>query len=260
MYDILLEDKRQKYIDKLSSYTRDNREIDTFMPDELRYDVQQIKGDLSLDELGKLCGVNKSSLSRLLSGKTTKSINNRMLAGLAAAADSIPECGVTFQDLVKANGMITRTSERRNRSRTLEEKCRDLIFDSLINEGNSVKISNIDSPNNYDLLIETDAIKGKWGFEMCLIDPTAPKKKRNLSLSKVSAQRHITQMLADMYIHHEDVAKTSLVLNDIDLMEWVFSEYLAQITFHDALSVILMDPFFKFINSETTVLCEPIFN
>lgn len=64
----------------------------------------------SLTEFAKACGVNVSTLSRVINQKTTKPNSDDLIAAIAGNAD--PDSGVTLQDLLEAHGLASITLKR----------------------------------------------------------------------------------------------------------------------------------------------------
>lgn len=91
---------RAKKSDILSELIRE-RDPDT---EKLAQLVAKAKGDRTVSEFAAVCGVNPSTMSRLINGKNSTASSDELIVAIAMNAD--PRSGVRFQDLVNAHGMF----------------------------------------------------------------------------------------------------------------------------------------------------------
>lgn len=90
---------RRKKLDIFPGYTR-VREPDK---ESLSRLVEMAKGDRSLNDFAKACGLNPSSLSRLINKKNIGASSDSVIAVIALNAS--PESGVTVEQLLAAHGL-----------------------------------------------------------------------------------------------------------------------------------------------------------
>lgn len=91
---------RAKKSDILSDFIRE-KDVDT---ERLAALVEKAKGNRSVTEFASVCGVNPSTMSRLINGKNNTASSDELIVAIAMNAD--PNSGVTFQQLVNAHGMF----------------------------------------------------------------------------------------------------------------------------------------------------------
>lgn len=130
----------------------------------------------TMAEFADVCGVSASTLSRIYNKKNKKRCSDLLLEKIFYNAD--PDCGIQWEDLMAAQGMVPELRngrERRYEKNDYEEEIRNIIIGTIIDRGFSVKEDKKTAYNalNYsyepDLSIWTEAIDGKnnllWHFE-----------------------------------------------------------------------------------------------
>lgn len=253
-----LEEKQKEYTACLDHYTR-SAAADM---QAMSHMVKDIKGNMSLEAFGKYCGLDKSSLSRLLSGKTQKYIQNHILASLAAAAYCNSNCNVTFDDLAKANGMTfsSSTIKRKNLSRP-NESYSGTIISSLLNKGFNVRkhshqLSDIESALvGFDLTLETDAVNGIWAFDTFFINPRSRKKNINKYVLE-----HLQSFFSKVELskaHYDQYTKFSLVLNDRLIKSFIDTD-LVYFDLEPNVSIIVMNQQCSEIIQEDFRTCKKV--
>ena len=66
--------------------------------------VLSAKGKRSMNDFANECGVNTSTISRIINMKNTTACSDEVLVAISKAAD--PNSGVTLEKLLAANGMV----------------------------------------------------------------------------------------------------------------------------------------------------------
>lgn len=66
--------------------------------------VLSAKGERSMNDFANECGVNTSTISRIINMKNTTACSDEVLVAISKAAD--PNSGVTLEKLLAANGMV----------------------------------------------------------------------------------------------------------------------------------------------------------
>ena len=66
--------------------------------------VLSAKGERSMNDFANECGVNTSTISRIINMKNTTACSDEVLVAISKAAD--PNSGVTLDKLLAANGMV----------------------------------------------------------------------------------------------------------------------------------------------------------
>ena len=166
--------------------------------------ANRAKGSRTVTEFATQCGVNASTMSRIINGKLSSPISDELLVSIAANAES----GVTFEELLNAHGVKLpetasftvahdlqhlllqkmadlgtstdaegkTTFAGRGESR-MEQNAREIIQNDLLAKGFKVSIerevdllSGVMFPYIADFVIETDALEGdglsKWAFDI----------------------------------------------------------------------------------------------
>ena len=114
--------------------------------------VVKLIGSRTMRQFANDLGVNVSSISRIVNGKTTE-ISDLLLAKIAIYAD--PDSGVTLEDLMDAQGIIENKSAR-SLYKKFEDDSRRIIVDSLLKTNYSVNYYQGPSNKPYDFGIITD--------------------------------------------------------------------------------------------------------
>lgn len=168
--------------------------------------TSKAKGGRTVTEFAAQCGVNASTMSRIMNGKISSPISDELLVSIAANAD--PESGVTFEALLNAHGVKlpdiegftvahdfqhlllhkmadlgattdadgTTTFAGRGESR-MEQNAREIIQNDLLTKGFKVSVERgvdllegVMFPYIADFVIETDALESdglvKWAFNV----------------------------------------------------------------------------------------------
>ena len=168
--------------------------------------TNKAKGNRTVTEYALQCGVNASTMSRIINGKVSTPISDELIVAIAANAD--PDSGVSFEALLKAHGlklsdgasitdshdlqhMLMRkmaeldintnsmgqtTFAGRGESR-MEQNAREIIQNDLLMKGFKVAVERgvdllkgVMFPYIADFVIETDALEGdgltRWAFDV----------------------------------------------------------------------------------------------
>ena len=96
---------RKKAVDLFPEYARSKR-ADTEALSQL---VLAAKGNMTMKKFANKCGVNTSTISRIINMKTETVCSDEII--LAISENAVPESGVTLEDLLAANGLIKMVPE-----------------------------------------------------------------------------------------------------------------------------------------------------
>lgn len=260
----LISNKKNEYLKELEHYVRTSP-ADMAAISNMAW---SIKGDMSLNQFSLYCGVNKSSLSRLLNKKTPKYSQNDVIAVLAALADNIPDCHVTFDDLVKANGMTySETPIKRYHKAKPRDICIDTILSTLLKTGSSVEIvrenfSGIYGPY-FALLLKTNSVTGLWSFDICPFISNS-QNIDNLKVQEIAFDT-LQRLFSKLYLINGDskYGKFSIIFNLKNIYSAAVTTA-SKMSIHDNLSLILMSNDCTRVIEETVVapkdnIASPIF-
>lgn len=173
---------------------------------ELAELTDRAKGTRTVTEFAAQCGVNVSTMSRIINGKISSPISDELLVAIAANAD--PDSGVSFEALLNAHGL--KLSDEQSNSlmhdlqhlllhkiaelgistdaegkttfagrgeSKMEQNAREIIQNDLLTKGFKVAVGRevdllegVMFPYIADFVIETDALEGdglvKWAFDV----------------------------------------------------------------------------------------------
>ena len=224
-----VDEKLKNYLEILS-YSLRYEKPDTNKQSQL---VVEAMGMRTMRQFADDMGVNVSSISRIVSGKTTE-ISDFLLAKIAIYAD--PDSGVTLEKLMDAQGKSAGITEK-YLSKKFAEDARRIIADSLLKTNYSVNYYQGPSDKSYDFGIITDALNkqnGIWLFEC---------KKRSFRYKvSVNYDKEVFEWLrkaAFTYYCGEKVDRITLVIDNDSIYNYavkLFSDY----TIRDSISVILV--------------------
>ncbi len=125
------------------------------------------KGNLSMAEFAAKCGVSPTTFSRIVNGTIAKPLEEELIAVIAENSDETT--GISYEDLMKANGMVPKSDDtpqrraaqrRRNESKKRREMVQSIIMRELFDRGYTI------GPVFGTPLTETDPTlqKSRFGF------------------------------------------------------------------------------------------------
>lgn len=140
--------------------------------------IQKAIGNkMTMTAFANKCGTSASTLSRILNGKTSRKCSDELLEAVFRNAD--PDSGITFDQLMEAQGMIPKLRNGRTRrfeQQKYEQDIEFILLDEFVRRGFRIgparekQIFNaLNYPYRPDLSIITNAIDNKsdltWHFE-----------------------------------------------------------------------------------------------
>ncbi len=183
--------------------------------------VSAAKGTRSMREFAKEIGTNVSTVSRIISGKMP-SISKELIYRIVEKA--APDSDVTVKKLMKAEGMVNK-SDRAHRGHYFMLGCRQIIRDSLIEEGYQVQcISPAVFYRYSDFEINTSALENgekAWLFE-CNFCGT---KKEDIWGKRVRIDLLLDRIMSTFYQYGDLIGRYSIVLDSdeaIDIYKQIF--------------------------------------
>lgn len=220
-----------EYMTKLTLASRAG-EVDM---DRLIQLIVKAKGNRTMRQFAEDMEVNVSTVSRIINGKVSE-VSNSLLAKIAAYAD--PESGVTIEQLMEAQGIVTET-DGPMLARRYEEDCRRIVADELLNRGYSVSYTKSDIKSLEricDFVIKTDALSqgdGSWLFEA----------KMFTQHSRIPIGLGATQIWLDgamaVYYRGENASRISIIVDHRTVFDQI-KEQLSHYELADEISVILI--------------------
>lgn len=140
--------------------------IKTKTPDMRRYSelVKDAKGDKTSQQFAEECGVNTSTITRIINRQNKGASKYELIKAIADHAD--PNSGVTLEALMEANGMTKRRVQSLGIEvqRRIEESVQGIFYNELLNRGASIRRGNIRYNISKslaiapDIMIMTDAL------------------------------------------------------------------------------------------------------
>ncbi len=213
------------------------------------------KGGRSLSKFARECGVNPSTLSRLVNQKNSGPCADTLIKAIADNAES--DSGVTLDMLLEAHGLasvIVRGAENAGSAKMIRQvadqvrdeafgrEVGDIIINSLIRKGYTVRLEQGNRHGNFDISIETDALHdigvGTWLFEI----------KTGIYSSGIRSLDKLFQKLYFNSLYDEGKA-VSLVIADRQAFEVIRKKYRG-IEIYDYVSVILVDRINRWVADE----------
>ncbi len=198
--------------------------------------VKAAQGNRSMRQFAEALSVNVSSISRILNGTTTE-ISPYLMANIIDKA--VPGSGVTFDQLVKAQG-LTVTEAREPIGKRQEWISRSIITNELLLRGHSVRQDgrvyvSLGKHSFYpDYVIRTDAFPGNkdnWYF----IDKLS-KKVKAYSVSMIDSWLNL---IMSLYYQGMRAKRVSLVVDDENLFAGM-KMWMERYEIKDEISVILV--------------------
>lgn len=196
------------------------------------------------------CGVNPSTLSRIVNKKTAGSNSDELVMSIAENAD--PESGVTFEMLMDAHGKVIKQMSgkvRRESSIIMEHAIGDIIFRELLVRGYSIAATKDEISHNAlnyryrtDWAVRTDAISDKgqlelWEFEFW---PSLVEGDKNMRYLAMKLRQKFLMVLGLYYTGDMNAKKMSFVVTEMDLFDLLVSS-LQGISFDNLFSLIWVD-------------------
>ena len=168
--------------------------------------TNKAKGNRTVTEYAEQCGVNASTMSRIINGKVSTPISDELIVAIAANAD--PDSGVSFEALLKAHGLklsegvpfsvahdlqhmlmqkmadlsintnsMGLTTFAGSGESKMEQNAREIIQNDLLTKGFKVAVERevdllegVMFPYIADFVIETDALDAdgltRWAFDV----------------------------------------------------------------------------------------------
>lgn len=232
--------------------------------------ILRAKGEKrSLTEFAKQCGVNASTLSRIVNQKNTGPCADSIIKQVAENAD--PDSGVTLEQLLAAHGLaevqvqgtpitgveyaspsdiVIRLDEMCKgqeggsadflhqtaaylRGEQFERDAQEIIAAELLRKGYTVKLVSNPRQYRYDFCIETDALTDqdidRWHFEVKIIGGPG-------------SMRFLDHLFRDLYFDsiYDKREMVSLVIADPNGFQDLQRQFMDK-EIHDAVSIILID-------------------
>lgn len=106
---------RKKAVNLFPEYAR-SKKADVETMSQL---VLAAKGDMTMKQFANKCGVNTSTISRIINMKTETVCSDEII--LAISENAVPESGVTLEKLLAANGMVKLIPEKNEQMKRREE-------------------------------------------------------------------------------------------------------------------------------------------
>ena len=195
------------------------------------------------------CGVNPSTLSRIVNMKTTGACTHELIQKVAQNSD--PESGITFEILMDANGKVPRRMTGKYTSKEFEateKSITDIIFKELEDRGYRTSIlegENKHNALNYryrtDWVISTDANSDSgemeiWEFEIW----HTMLEKNSVAHTVMKLRQKFLMVLGLYYVGTMNPKKMSFVLTNREVYDRMV-ETLENIKFKDVFSLILVN-------------------
>lgn len=198
--------------------------------------IMKAKGSRTMRKFADDMEVNVSTVSRIINGKVSE-VSNALLAKIAAYAD--PESGITIEQLMEAQGLVS-SAARENLAARYEDDCRRIIADELLRRGYSVNYSKSESRTNmgmiFDFEIQTDALErggGRW-----LLEAKMFTEYGRMPIGIGSSRRWLDSAMAAFY-RGEEAGRISIIVDHRRAFEQM-KEYMSQYKIPDEISVILI--------------------
>lgn len=232
---------------ELANYIR-NRPPDKQKMAEL---VVRAKGaSRSMRQFALDCGVNPSTLSRIVNLKNSGACTDELIQKVAQNAD--PESGITFEMLMDANGKVPQrmTGKYTSQEFAIKEKTiTDVIFKELLRRGYTISMLKEQIKHNAlnyryrtDWAIRTNAISDGeemelWEFEIwhTLIDV-----ENSVAHTVMKLRQKFLMVLGLYYAGTMHPQKMSFVLTDREIYDRII-ETLENMQFKDVFSIILVN-------------------
>lgn len=232
---------------ELANYIR-NRPPDKQKMAEL---VVRAKGaSRSMRQFALDCGVNPSTLSRIVNLKNSGACTDELIQKVSQNAD--PESGITFEMLMDANGKVPQrmTGKYTSQEFVIKEKTiTDVIFKELLRRGYTISMLKEQIKHNAlnyryrtDWAVRTNAISDGekmelWEFEIwhTLIDV-----ENSVAHTVMKLRQKFLMVLGLYYAGTMHPQKMSFVLTDREIYDRII-ETLENIQFKDVFSIILVN-------------------
>lgn len=195
------------------------------------------------------CGVNPSTLSRIVNMKTSGTCTDELIQKVAQNSD--PESGITFEILMDANGKVPRRMTGKYTSKEFEateKSITDIIFKELEDRGYRTSILESENKHNAlnyryrtDWVISTDANSDSgemeiWEFEIW----HTMLEKNSVAHTVMKLRQKFLMVLGLYYVGTMNPKKMSFVLTNREVYDRMV-ETLENIKFKDVFSLILVN-------------------
>ena len=196
------------------------------------------------------CGVNPSTLSRIVNMKTSGACTDELIQKVAQNSD--PESGITFEILMDANGKVPRrmTGKYTSKEFAITEKAiTDILFKELALRGYTLSMPQENTEHNAlnyhyrtDWAIRTNANSDNddlelWEFE---IWHTMMNEKNSIAHTVMKLRQKFLMVLGLYYTGTISPKKMSFVLTNREVYSRIV-ETLENIKFKDLFSIILVN-------------------
>ena len=196
------------------------------------------------------CGINPSTMSRIVNKKTAGASSDEVIISIADHADE--DSGITVEMLMDAHGKVTRqmTGRVRNESYSLMETAmKDILMKELLVREYTLSTSKTEVLHNalnyryrtdWALLTDANSEKGNlelWEFEFW---PTILDGERDIRHTAMKLRQKFLMVLGLYYTGDMSPKKMSFVLTDRKVYEYLIST-LDGISFKALFSFILVD-------------------
>lgn len=204
----------------------------------------------SMRQFALECGVNPSTLSRIVNMKISGACTDELIQKVAQNSD--PESGITFEILMDANGKVPRrmTGKYTSKEFSITEKAiTDILFKELVIRGYTLSMpkgKNEHNALNYhyrtDWVVSTDANSDNgeidlWEFE---IWHTMLNEGNSIAHTVMKLRQKFLMVLGLYYTGTMNSKKMSFVLTNREVYDRII-ETLENIEFKDIFSIILVN-------------------
>lgn len=257
------------YIERIAACVR-VRNADIAKMAEL---VERMRGpSRSYNQYAKAMEVAPSSVTRIVKQEAAK-VSNDLLAKLADNMD--PDCGVTIEELIAANGL----EENRRRAAMIaanefEKTAEEIIRNDLYRGGKMVMKADLEYPRvgfgriAADFIIQTDAVDGKneneglWAFDIIYFSKEERKddhvRINDYMFAAMRVTEFVSAIMSEFYCGTE-IGKWSIVMNRSEVFEKTIeriNKRLGSRKIRDRISLILVDSEKGYVSKEWTIPTE----
>ena len=257
------------YIERIAACVR-VRDADMTKMAEL---VERMRGpSRSYNQYAKAMEVAPSSVTRIVKQEAAK-VSNELLAKLADNMD--PDCGVTIEELIAANGL----EENRRRvaiiaAKEFEKKAEEIIRNDLYRGGKMVMKADSEYQRvgfgriGADVIIQTDAVDGKdrtdglWAFTIRYFSKEERRddniRINDYNFAAMRITEFISAIMSEFYCGTE-LGKWSIVMNRREVFEKTVERIerrLGSRKIKDRISLILVDSEKEYVSKEWIIPTE----
>lgn len=199
--------------------------------DKLAELVLRAKGEgRTMKQFAQACGVNPSTLSRIVNKKTSSANSDALID--AIYKNAAPESGITLELLLDAHGMVPKLRNGRTKRfelSLLEKDIQDVMFEELITRGFTVGLpkktivhSALNYPHKTDYAVYTDALGGTkelWEFEIWTLAFQESYTERDVQKQVMKIRQKILVCLGMMYMNEMDCKRLSFLITEEEVYQ-----------------------------------------